>query len=66
MATRERKLRTAAGCAEGPEVEKFDFMLFPMLVQYVVGLCVLRNNPDAVEVTLGDFVLDWLVAVSSG
>ena len=33
-------------------------MLFPMLVQYVVGLCALRNNPDAVDVTVGDLVHD--------
>lgn len=33
-------------------------MLFPMLVQYLVGLCALRNNPDAVDVTVGDLVLD--------
>jgi hypothetical protein len=29
-----------------------------MLVQYVVGLCCLRRNPDAVDVTVGDLVLD--------
>jgi len=29
-----------------------------MLVQYVVGLCCLRHNPDAVDVTVGDLVLD--------
>jgi hypothetical protein len=33
-------------------------MLTPMLVQYLVGLCCLRRNPDAVDVTVGDFVLD--------
>jgi hypothetical protein len=33
-------------------------MLTPMLVQYVVGLCCLRRNPDAVDVTVGDMVLD--------
>jgi ribosomal protein L18E len=33
-------------------------MLLPMLVQYVVGLCALRNNPNAVDVTVGDLVLD--------
>ena len=33
-------------------------MLTPMLVQYLVGLCCLRRNPDAVDVTLGDMVLD--------
>ena len=30
----------------------------PMLVQYVAGLCCLRRNPDAVDVTVGDLVLD--------
>ncbi len=30
----------------------------PMLVQYLVGLCCLRHDPDAVEVTIGDMVLD--------
>jgi hypothetical protein len=29
-----------------------------MLVQYVVGLCCLRRNPDAVDITVGDLVLD--------
>ena len=29
-----------------------------MLVQYLVGLCALRNNPDAVDVTVGDLVHD--------
>ena len=29
-----------------------------MLVQYVVGLCCVRRDPDAVEVTVGDRVLD--------
>jgi hypothetical protein len=29
-----------------------------MLVQYLVGLCCLRTNPDAVQVELGDLVLD--------
>ena len=33
-------------------------MLTPMLVQYLVGLCCLRYNPDAVDVTIGDLVLD--------
>ena len=29
-----------------------------MQVQYVVGLCCLRRNADAVDVTVGDMVLD--------
>ena len=33
-------------------------ILTPMLVQYVVGLCCLRRNPDAVDVTVGDLVQD--------
>jgi hypothetical protein len=33
-------------------------MLTPMLVQYVVGLCCLHRNPTAVEVTVGDLILD--------
>lgn len=33
-------------------------MLTPMLVQYLVGLCGLRYDPDAVDVTIGDMVLD--------
>src|SRR5215467_16280501 len=32
--------------------------LSPMLVQYLVGLCCLKWDPDAVEVTIGDWVLD--------
>lgn len=33
-------------------------MLTPMMAQYLVGLCCLRRNGDAVEVTIGDLVLD--------
>lgn len=33
-------------------------MLTPMLVQYLVALCCACRNPDAVDVTLGDMVLD--------
>ena len=33
-------------------------MFSPMLVQYLVGLCCLRHDPAAVEVTIGDMVLD--------
>ena len=33
-------------------------MLTHMLVQYLVGLTCLRGNPDAVQVELGDLVLD--------
>jgi hypothetical protein len=33
-------------------------MLTPMLVQYLVGLCCLRRNPDAVQVELGSLVAD--------
>lgn len=29
-----------------------------MLVQYLIGLCCLKAHPDAVDVTLGDMVLD--------
>ena len=29
-----------------------------MMVQYLVGLCCLRRNADAVDVTVGDLVLD--------
>lgn len=32
--------------------------LSPMLVQYLVGLCCLKWHPDAVNVTIGDMVLD--------
>ncbi|EJE52108.1 hypothetical protein PMI14_03219 [Acidovorax sp. CF316] len=32
--------------------------LSPMLVQYLVGLCCLRWGSEAVDVTLGDYVLD--------
>lgn len=30
----------------------------PMLFQYVVGLCCLRRNPDAVDIVIGDQVFD--------
>ncbi len=33
-------------------------MLTPMQVQYLVGLCCLRCNPDAVDITIGDMVED--------
>ena len=33
-------------------------MLTHMLIQYLVGLCCLRGNPSAVNVELGDMVLD--------
>lgn len=32
--------------------------LSPMLVQYLVGLCCLRWDPDAIDVTIGDMVYD--------
>jgi hypothetical protein len=33
-------------------------VLTHMLVQYLVGLCCMRANADAVQVELGDLVLD--------
>ena len=33
-------------------------MLTPMMVQYLVGLCCLRHDPEAIDVTIGDMVLD--------
>lgn len=33
-------------------------MLTPMMVQYLVGLCCLRHDPNAVEITVGDMVYD--------
>src|SRR5262245_39187370 len=33
-------------------------MLTAMLVQYLIDLCCLRRNPDAVDVVLGDMVFD--------
>lgn len=33
-------------------------MLTPMMVQYLVGLCCLRHDPEAVNVTVGDMVSD--------
>lgn len=32
--------------------------LSPMLVQYLVGLCCLRWDPDSIDVTVGDMVYD--------
>lgn len=32
--------------------------LTPMLVQYLVGLCCLRWEPEAIDITIGDMVLD--------
>src|SRR5262245_8768109 len=36
--------------------------LSPMLVQYLVGLCCLKWDPDAVDVTIGDMVFDSAAA----
>ena len=33
-------------------------MLTSMMVQYLVGLCCLRHDPDAIDVTVGDMVMD--------
>src|SRR5689334_18280584 len=33
-------------------------MQSPMVIQYLVGLCCRRRNPDAVDITVGDLVLD--------
>ena len=33
-------------------------MLTPMMVQYLVGLCCLRHDRDAIDVTIGDMVMD--------
>ena len=33
-------------------------MLTPMMVQYLVGLCCLQHDPDALDVTIGDMVMD--------
>lgn len=33
-------------------------MLTPMMVQYLVGLCCLGRDPEAVDVTIGDMVFD--------
>lgn len=37
---------------------KQNITLSPMLVQYLVGLCCLRYEPDAVDITIGDMVRD--------
>ncbi|RXV65845.1 hypothetical protein D1006_38235 [Burkholderia stabilis] len=41
-----------------PCLERLYTMFSPMLVQYLVGLCCLRYDPDAVDVTIGDMVWD--------
>lgn len=33
-------------------------MLSPMLVQFLVGLCCVNRNPEAVDIVLGDMVVD--------
>jgi len=33
-------------------------MLTPMMVQYLVGLCCLQHDPDAIDIILGDNVYD--------
>jgi hypothetical protein len=42
----------------GRPIDRLVHMLTPMLVQYLVGLCCVRANPAAVDVTVGDLVLD--------
>lgn len=37
-------------------------ILTPMLVQYLVGLCCLRWDPDAIDITIGDMVPDVAAA----
>ena len=39
-------------------MEVLGHMLTPMMVQYLVGLCCLRHDPDAIEVAVGDMVMD--------
>jgi hypothetical protein len=43
--------------AQAPSSDRSDFMT-PMLFQYVVALCCARRNPDAVDITIGDYVAD--------
>jgi hypothetical protein len=43
--------------AQTPGTGQSDFMS-PMLFQYVVALCCARRNPDAVDITVGDYVTD--------
>lgn len=38
--------------------ERMSQAMTPMLVQYLVALCCLRHDPDAVDITIGDMVLD--------
>ena len=33
-------------------------MLTPMMIQYLVGLCCLRHDPDAIDITIGNMVYD--------
>jgi hypothetical protein len=34
-------------------------MLTPMMTQYLVGLCCLRHDPEAIDITIGDLVYDF-------
>lgn len=49
---------TAKAILEVSSAEETRPNLTPMLIQYLVGLCCLKWNPEAVDVTLGDMVLD--------
>jgi hypothetical protein len=51
----ERNVDTSCSQKNRSRIES---MTNPMLVQYIVGLCCLRRDPDAVDVTVGDLVLD--------
>lgn len=57
------RVRRAGIAYSGPSLEvrrccSMEESLTPMTVQYLVGLCCVRRNPDAVEIMLGDMVTD--------
>lgn len=56
-ASKRRKGGTAAKARDAGSTAPIHSLL-PMLVQYLTGLCCIHNHADAVNITLGDFVLD--------
>lgn len=51
------ELDALGGAFAPPECREHN-MMTPMLFQYVVGLCCLRRDPEAVDVIIGDSVAD--------
>jgi len=58
MTASKRKKGGTAARAHDADSNAPIHSLLPMLVQYLTGLCCIHNQPDAVDIILGDFVFD--------